>query len=242
MNEEVESFYGCLKDLYADIVRKRTKTISTEEFKNRATSIYETWKIKVKPLLVSIEIDLNVLDGLDNLIEATYAAATLRTVSEVSNLRNTLGELHDMFLNKIIVPLNSEQKAEPTAKVMEYASFLGLDTNWSVAVCALQLQEVAVTLVAEKLKIDLGKTNVEQILKAKIAKDFSFNHQYEAFRIEVKRQFDVDMPFLTTQFRRMRVKVLHEGYNPEPEEKDSLTSFTIGLLKKLDSICSAEKV
>jgi hypothetical protein len=25
----------------------------------------------------------------------------------------------------------------------------------------------------------------------------------------------------------MRVKVLHEGYNPEPEEKDSIVSFTI---------------
>jgi hypothetical protein len=237
MNKEVEDFYGCLKDLYSDIVRTRTKTISTEEFKNRATSIYETWKIKVKPLLVSLEIDFNVLDGLDGLFEVTYSEATLR-VSNVFNLRRTLGELHDMFLNKIIAPLNSGQTAEPTANVMESASFLGLDTNWSVAVCALQLQEVAVTLVAERLKIDLGKTNVEQILKAKIAKDFSFNHQYEAFRTEVKRQFDVDMPFLTTQFRRMRVKVLHEGYNPEPEEKDSLVSFTIGLLRKLEDICN----
>jgi polyhydroxyalkanoate synthesis regulator phasin len=46
------------------------------------------------------------------------------------------------------------------------------------------------------------------------------------------------MPFLATQFRRMRVKVLHEGYNPEPEEKDSLVSFTTGLLRKLEDICS----
>jgi hypothetical protein len=36
----------------------------------------------------------------------------------------------------------------------------------------------------------------------------------------------------------MRVKVLHEGYNPEPEEKDSLVSFTTGLLRKLEDICS----
>jgi hypothetical protein len=36
---------------------------------------------------------------------------------------------------------------------------------------------------------------------------------------------------------RDKFKVLHEGYNPEPEERDSLTSFTIGLLKKLKDLC-----
>jgi hypothetical protein len=50
------------------------------------------------------------------------------------------------------------------------------------------------------------------------------------------------MPILVPQLRRMRVNVLHEGYNPEPEEKDSLVSFTIGLLKKLNSISSTEKL
>jgi hypothetical protein len=237
MNKEIEDFYDCLKNLYSDIVRTRTKTISTQEFKDRAIGIYETWKIKVKPLLANLEIDYNVLKGLDGLFEVTYDEAKLR-VGDVSRLKDTLGELHETFFNKIINPLKNGQTAEPTASVMESATFLGLDTNWSVAVCALQLQEVAVTLVAGKLKIDLGKTNVEQILKARITKGFSFNQQYEAFRIEVKRQFDIDMPFLTTQFRRMRVKVLHEGYNPEPEEKDSLVSFTIGLLRKLEDICN----
>jgi hypothetical protein len=91
----------------------------------------------------------------------------------------------------------------------------------------------------EKAQNKTVKRNPAQILKAKIdSKDFSFNHQYEAFRTEVKRRFDVGMPFLATQFRRMRVKVLHEGYNPEPEEKDSLVSFTTGLLRKLEDICS----
>lgn len=238
MNKEIEDFYGCLKDLYSDIVRTRTKTISTQEFKDRAIGIYETWKIKVKPLLANFEIDYNVLNGLDGLFEVTYSEATSR-VGDVSHIKDTLGELYETFLNKIINPLKNGQTAEPTASVMESASFLELDTNWSVAVCALQLQEVAVTLVAGKLKIDLGKSNVEQILNAKIdSRDFSFNHKYEAFRTEVKHRFDVDMPFLTTQFRRMRVKVLHEGYNPEPEEKDSLVSFTSGLLRKLENICN----
>lgn len=217
-DKEIEDFYGCLKNLYSDIVRTRTKTISTQEFKDRVISIYETWKIKVKLLLSNLEIENNVLRCLDGLFEATYSEATSR-VGQVLHLKNTLGEIHDTFLNKIITPLNNGQTAEPTASVMESASFLGLGTDWSVAVCALQLQEVAVTLVAEKLKIDLCRANVERILSTKIeSKDFSFNHQYEAFITEIKRLSDVDMPFLTTQFRKMRVKVLHEGYNPEPEE------------------------
>jgi hypothetical protein len=211
---------------------------SYRALKTRATSIYEAWKIKVKPLLTSLEIDSNVLDVLDALFGDTYSEAKSR-VGDVTSLRNTLGELHDAFLNKVVIPLNSGQTVEPTLCIMESASFLGLDTNWSVVVCALQLQEVAITLVAKKIEVNLDKAGVDKILKRQIQpEDFSFSHQYEAFGIEVKRLFGIDMPILLPQFRRMRVKVLHEGYNPEPEEKDSLVSFTTGLLRKLEDICS----
>lgn len=234
MKKEIKDFYEQLKTLYSDIVRTRTKTISTQEFKTRALDIYETWKIEVKPLLMNAEIDYDDVLWLDSQFEHTYSEAKSR-VGNVLNLKVFLSQIHETFLNKIIPRLDTEQTAEPTASVVESASFLGLNTNWSVAVCALQLQEVGVTLVAKKLKIDLEKPNVEKILSTKIeSKDFSFNQQYEAFRAEIKRLFNVDMPFLTTQFRRMRVKVLHEGYNPEPEEKDALVSFTIGLLRKLE--------
>jgi hypothetical protein len=119
--------------------------------------------------------------------------------------------------------------------LMTSASFLGLDTNWSSAVCALQLQEVGVKLVAKNKNIKLDKSNVEKILGRK-CDNFSFNEQYEAFALEVKRLFDMDMPILTIHFRKMRTAVLHEGYNPKPEEKDSIASFTTGLLRKLNNI------
>jgi hypothetical protein len=127
------------------------------------------------------------------------------------------------------------EKAEPTFSLMESASFLGLDINWSSAICALQLQEVAVVLVAKRKNIELDKMNVEKILGKKI-KDLSFNDRYEAFSKEVKRLFGIDMPILTMHLRRMRVSVLHEGYNPKQEEIESIVSFTIGLLKKLEDI------
>ncbi len=124
---------------------------------------------------------------------------------------------------------------DPANLLMNSASFLGLDTNWFLATCALQLQEVAVTLVAKRKNIKLDKASVEKILNKRI-EDLSFNDQYEAFDRQVRDSFNIEMPILTTHLRRMRVRVLHGGYNPKPEETESIASFTIGLLKKLKDI------
>lgn len=119
--------------------------------------------------------------------------------------------------------------------LMDSATFLGLDTNWSLATCALQLQEVAITQVAKRAEIKLDKANVEKVLNKKI-ESLSFNNQYEAFSKLVLALFDVEMPILTTHLRKMRAKVLHEGYNPKPEETESIANFTIGLLRRLKDI------
>jgi len=119
--------------------------------------------------------------------------------------------------------------------LMESASFLELDSNWFSATCALQLQEVAVTLVAKRKNIKLDKASVEKVLNKKI-EGLSFNDQYDAFSMQVKDSFKIDMPILTKDFRKMRTKVLHQGYNPKPEETRSIVIFTTGLLKKLKDI------
>jgi hypothetical protein len=132
------------------------------------------------------------------------------------------------------------QRPEPSSfDLMNAASFLGLDTNWSSATCALQLQEVAVILVAERKEIKLDKQNIERLLNRKV-QETSFNDQYEAFSVEAKRLFNIEMPILAMHLRRMRVNVLHEGYNPTPEEKDSIVRFTIGLLQKLKDMYESE--
>jgi hypothetical protein len=136
-----------------------------------------------------------------------------------------------------ILPAISER--EPDEDLLKSSEYLGLNQNWFSATCALQLQEVSIKLVADKIELDLGQPSVEKILGKKFEpKDFGFNQRYEGFGKEVKKLFRIDMPFLATQFRKMRQKVLHEGYNPEPEERDSLVSFTIGLTKKkLEDVC-----
>ena len=135
----------------------------------------------------------------------------------------------------IASPPQEKKEVKTLIGLMECASFMGLDDNWSSATCALQLQEVAVTLVAKRKKIKLDKANVERLLNKKV-EDLSFNDRYKAFSRQVKASFDVEMPILTTHLRKMRTKVLHEGYNPKPEETDSIVGFTIGLLKKLEDI------
>jgi len=129
------------------------------------------------------------------------------------------------------------QKEKPSeVTVMESASFLGLDINWLLATSALQLQEVAITLVSKRKGIALDKTNVEKVLNKEIENALSFNDQYEAFSRQVKDAFNIEMPILTGHLRKMRAKVLHEGYNPKPEEAEPIVSFTIGLLQKLKRI------
>jgi len=177
-----------------------------------------------------------------NCLDLIYLARTngLIHLSEISIKKVRQYEEKINQLEKDLADLSlKEIKAEPTLSLMQCGSFLGLDTNWSLATCALQLQEVAVILVAKAKKIELNKVNVEKLLNKKIKGDFFFNDQYEAFSNEIKRLYSIDMPILTSQFRKMRVAVLHEGYNPQPEEKDSIVSFTIGLMKKLEDVMKA---
>jgi len=234
MTQRIEAFYTKLKDFAEKTNKVRNKTISTSEFKKEAVEIYETWMSEIRPLLVKLHVKDERYSRLDELFSTLDFSAKER-VTEVSWLKEHLRSTTDRFFAYVILKTRKIETPEPTADLMDVCSFLGLDTNWSVATCALQLQEVATILVAERNGIRLDKPNIEKILGKKI-KDFSFNYQYEAFSKEVKRLFKVEMPILTMHLRKMRVAVLHDGYNPKPEEKDSIVQFTVGLLKKLSSI------
>lgn len=226
-----------MKNFYSEILRTRSKTISTREFRENAIGIYETWKTEIEPMLRTLETENDVLTCLDGLFDSIYKEAKLR-VANVSYLSAILGEINNVFLKQIVVALR--KAVEPVIDLMKSATFLGLDTNWFLATCALQLQEVAVTLVAKRKNIKLDKANVERLLKKKI-ESLSFNDRYKAFSRQVKASFDIELPILTTHLRKMRTKVLHEGYNPKPEETESIVSFTIGLLRKLNNIAIVEE-
>jgi hypothetical protein len=105
--------------------------------------------------------------------------------------------------------------------------------------CALQLQEVAVTIVAKKKGIELNKKNVNQIAKDAQPSDTAFKKKYEAFSKEVKRRYGIDMPQLIPSLRDVRTEILHKGYNPDNDEKESITLFTTSLLDKLRTVYEA---
>jgi CRISPR/Cas system-associated exonuclease Cas4 (RecB family) len=230
----IQSFYEMTKRLYREVAKARSKTIAGTDFKENALQIYESWKTNIEPQLKEINFDESELSRIDCLFEKLDLVAKNR-VANVNEVKDLLVDINKTLIGKILPNVTQKKPDEDLVKSAEY---LGLNQNWFSSTCALQLQEVSIKLVAEKAGIDLNKANVEKILSAKIElKNFGFNNQYEAFGKEVNRLFNVDMPFLATQFRKMRVKVLHEGYNPEPEERDSLVSFTLGLMKKLDDVC-----
>lgn len=139
------------------------------------------------------------------------------------------------------VSLNSKT-IDSFKELQNSASFLKLDNCWFEATCALQLQETAIKLVAKKRGIKLDKRNIENILNKKIENKFvSFTEQYNAFCKKIKSVDKIKMPFLTTDLRKMRSRVLHDGYNPLPMEVNTIVTFTIGLLKKLDTIYRENK-
>jgi hypothetical protein len=115
---------------------------------------------------------------------------------------------------------------------------LGLDRNWFVATYALQLQEVIITIIAEKLGIILDKANVERILKSgnSIEGDVPFKLRYRAFSKEVKKLHNLDMPIMYEDMRTTRWKVLHLGQNPTSADVDAIVAFTIGLFEKLSKV------
>jgi hypothetical protein len=64
----------------------------------------------------------------------------------------------------------------------------------------------------------------------------SFKDQYDLLSSEIERQKQIRLPQLTGDLRAMRVRVLHQGYNPEPEETQVIAKFSIDLLGKLKTI------
>jgi hypothetical protein len=228
------SFYEMTKRLYQEVQKARSKTIASSEFKENASMAYENWKTNIEPKLRDLKVDEAELSRIDGLLEKLDSAAKNR-VANVSDVKCLLVDINKAMISKIL-PAISER--DPDESLVRSSEYLGLNQNWFSATCALQLQEVSIKLVADKIGLNLGQQNVEKLLGSKFeSKDFGFNQRYEAFGKEVKRRFNIDMPYLTTQFRKMRQKVLHEGFNPEPEDTKTLVDYTVSLMKKLEEIC-----
>lgn len=146
-------------------------------------------------------------------------------------------------LKTLAVGLKAKEIDKTESDLSKFTAFLGLDRKWMTATYALQLQEVSITLVAKEKNIVLDKKNVSRILRKDIKeKNGFFSYKYEAFVKEVKRLYDVEIPFMAMWLRKMRQAVLHEGHNPTETEKKHAISATVCLLKELKKVYEAETI
>jgi len=179
----------------------------------------------------TLETDLTKVssDFREAVIKLPLTSKSLFLISEFTLIRNRI-TLEAISLLTLEKPISLPALSDIETRV----GFLGLNSNWVSSVVALQLQEVSVIITSKKLGIDLNKETVAKILGKKFSKDetLSFNQRYEAFSEEMKRR-NINMPKLTSDLRKMRQRVLHEGYNPTPEETKAILQFTAGLLDKL---------
>lgn len=118
----------------------------------------------------------------------------------------------------------------------EECKFLELDFSWMLSTIALQLQEVAMTLTAEKLGIALDKSGVSKILGRQIEGELSFKDRYAAFCMEIKKRKDTTLSMLPSDLRGIRTRVLHEGKSPQANETKLLVDFTCSFLKDLQQV------
>lgn len=164
--------------------------------------------------------------------------------AKVDNLENQRALLMcERYLKTLAVGLKAKEIDKTASDIAKFTKFLGIDKNWMSATYALQLQEVSITLVAKKKNIALDRKNVERILNKEIkANEGFFSYQYEAFAKEVKRLYDIEIPFMAMWLRKMRQVVLHEGHNPTEQENRQVISATVCLLKELKKVWEAEPV
>jgi len=140
------------------------------------------------------------------------------------------------FVTKPPTISETSRLESPTSELSRHLPFLSLSEDWMCATIALQLQEVAVTILSKRFDIVLDKQNVEKILGKNVGNDLTFSMKYDAFSKEVERLYNVEMPRMAKDLRKMRTEVLHKGYNPKREETSAIVNFTAGFLQKLESI------
>ncbi len=147
------------------------------------------------------------------------------------------------FKMKVIPKFLREHKVKPRTindafrEMKISARHFKLNNDWFSITCALQLQEVVVTLVATEKRIKLDRKTVERVLNKKLKSGYvPFGDKYDAFDKIIEEKYGIIMPQLTKTLRTVRTDVLHRGKTPQPEEVESIIVFTKGLLDKLKAI------
>lgn len=195
------------------------------------------------PLIMSVLSDFQFLvqpepEDFDKL--KTGRVLLKAKLGELETNRETIGEIkieEYERLKSLIERYRLESSSiDSLFRLAEHSDFLGINFNWILATISLQVQEVAMTLTADKLGFKLDKSNAARILGKQFDDSTSFKSRYEVFCSEIKRLKNISLSKLPSDLREMRTRVLHQGISPSTSETKLLTDFTCAFLKELSSI------
>ena len=133
----------------------------------------------------------------------------------------------------IAVSIGAELGTLPKlGRLASLTSSWGFGENWAVATAYLQALEVVVNKLMEGLEIEMKE------------KEKEFKGKFKAL-IEKLRDKGVELAKLEEQlpplFWDLRHKVVHAGYEPSEEELNTIVSWTLQILEKLE-VLKGEKV
>ena len=162
---------------FFDLSEREVRGIKDAKEKNQP---FYVKKVRLEPQRV---VSITVYSTDKSALE--YSALSDMQKSEVERniIRGKMGKnVTKSFFPLSIMPEESHLTIEDLVMAAE---FLGLDENWFVATCALQLQEAMIAKLAEKSKISLDKESIKRILnkkEVKVSPDFvPFSEKYRAF-------------------------------------------------------------
>ena len=87
-------------------------------------------------------------------------------------------------------PKKFQENVNPLIDLQPMAEFLDIDQNWILSVIALQLQEITIKKISDKMGKNLNRANIEKILNKSISIEsipfMPYNIEYMAFSKAVK--------------------------------------------------------
>ena len=198
----------------AQKVQSRGGTVSAEEL----FSIFTAPKLPVK--------DIENLSSYISTLLALFTHASEKLSSEYyrEKLYEVVPKIKELLEN-IAMSVGAELGTlTKLGKLVSLTSAWGFGENWIVAAAYLQALEVVINKLVDNLNIE-------------VPKGAGFKDKFKAV-MEKLRDKDVELSKLEEQlpqvFWDLRHKVVHAGYEPNREELNTITLWTLQILKKLE--------
>ncbi len=225
--EEIEELFRHLFPCFVEVVKRLESKKFSAWMKNQIDELKSQFEevgldlLRYYMMTISPEAVFGALsaigamqEGVENLVneellEDARLVKRLLLLSWLDQARLTLAQRRMTLLYDVVTLANSE---------------IGRDLNWVVSLVALSIEEVLIKSKAKELGISVEKRrSVPRICQDLI-------NEMEQRGLRVNREL-----LLAPGHRRIRNRVLHEGWQPTKEETEQIVSHVIRLAQYLGS-------